>query len=115
MGMRKALLFVTGIALAALPVRGAPIVYGNYPGTTLTFQSVTETSSTDPGVPLFGAPSNIGDTLAFSPTNFGIQSANGTGAKHMDSTLTMNLAANPGFGIHSFSISEAGDYSLAGP
>ena len=38
----------------------APINYGDFPGTSVTFLDVTEDSATDP-TPLFGAPALAGD------------------------------------------------------
>jgi hypothetical protein len=105
--------FLAAVALSAVPLLGAPINYGSYSGNTVIFQNVTEDSSTDP-VPLFGAPTQTADSLSFSPVSFGASASGAGGVDLTDGTLAMKLQAKPGFGVHSFALSEAGDYTIAG-
>lgn len=104
-----ALIVVAGAASLAQ----ATFSYGNFVGTDVTFTNVTEDSSTHPSTALFGAPTAIVNSLAFSPTSFGISSSGG-GVNFMDGTLIFGVNANPGKVIQQVRFSEAGDYSLIG-
>jgi hypothetical protein len=104
---------IAGSALAT------PINYGNFGGSTVIFQNVSEDSNTDPGA-LFGAPTVVADTLKFSPVSFGASSSNGVSAGGpgsidiTDGTLQTTIVARPGNVINNFIISEKGDYTLIG-
>jgi hypothetical protein len=92
----------------------APINYGNFSGTNVHFLNVTEDSNTDP-LPLFGAPTLAGDSLAFNPVSFGANASAGNGYTDItDGTLTATITAKPGKSINFITISESGDFTLAG-
>lgn len=104
------------LVLALAPMvrsQAASINYGNFPGTTVDYQMVTESSSTDP-VPLFGAPTVSADTLDFNPVGFSASSSNGGPADITDGQLFFMVKAKQGLGLGSIAIDERGDTSLAG-
>jgi hypothetical protein len=106
----------SALVLTLAPVvqsQAASINYGNFSGTTVDYQMVTESSSTDPG-PLFGAPTVSGDTLDFNPVGFSASSSNGGAADITDGQLLFMVKAKPGLGLGSIVIDERGDTSLAG-
>lgn len=95
------------------PAASAPISYGDYTGTHLSFLNVTEDSTTT-NDPLFGAPNIIAEQYLFFPTTF---TSTSTGAGAYDITsgeLTMTLRAADGFAISSVNVTELGNYSLTG-
>lgn len=100
-------------AMSSAAANAASINYGSFAGTTLSFNNVEESSLTD-APPLFGTPSVSGDAILFNPSSFGATSSNGGLPDITDGHLSMLLMANPGFGIDSIEISEAGDYTLIG-
>ena len=106
-----------GLAIAAAcslgSVQAAPIVYGDYAGSTVDFVGVQEESSTDPGQGLFGAPNVVGDALDFDPQAFAA-STSGPAADITDSNLQFMVQAKTNVGITSITFSEAGDTTLAG-
>jgi hypothetical protein len=114
--MRNVATIVAVVATAATAASAAPIVYGNFSGTTVHYLGVTEapTGLLGPSAtPFFGAPTLAGDALAFNPANFGVSSSNG-GIDFKDSTLTTTIRAKPGFNINAIEFAETGDYTLAG-
>lgn len=100
-------------AITGAPALGLPINYGNKNGDSVIYQQVTESSATDDGTALFGAPSIVGDALTFSPVNFGISSIGG-GNDYMDGQLTTTLVARSGYAIEKIKFTERGDYTLLG-
>lgn len=96
----------------------ATIVHGDYsvPGTGITFQDVSESSTTDP-VPMFNAPDPSILPLDFDPTSFTSFSANG-GADVTIGQLNFTIKglsnASGLVGIDAISLFEFGDYTLAG-
>jgi hypothetical protein len=97
------------------PAVESAIDYGDFVGDTITFQSVTESSTTNPGEPLFGGtlgPIVVGDQLYFFPNTFASSSSNGS-ADTTSGTLQMTLTATSGY-LQEVRISEVGDYSLTG-
>jgi hypothetical protein len=106
------------MVLSTSSAQAGTIDHGDFVGLTVTFNGVTESSTTD-GVPLYGTPVTIGDTLSFfqpgvqpDPSlGFGA-SATGGPSDLTDGFLSFNLMAKPGNGITNLDISEAGDYSL---
>jgi len=108
--------FCAGLAVlfcVAEPLVAAPILYGNLTGSTVVYQQIREDSTTDPGVPLFGAPGLIGDSLTFNPPSFGINAVNG-GFDYMDGTLSASLNSIGQSRIEKIVFQECGDYTLAG-
>lgn len=113
---RFAVLATFALVLGVAPLASsfaASINYGNFSGTTVDYQMVTESSSTD-AVPLFGAPIISGDTLDFNPVGFSATSSNGVAADITDGQLLFMAQAKPGLGLGSILISERGDTSMAG-
>ncbi|MES1213606.1 MAG: PEP-CTERM sorting domain-containing protein [Singulisphaera sp.] len=90
--------------------RAGSINYGDFATGTVIYKQVTE-SSTNPGVPLFGAPTPSGNALLFNPPNFSATASNG-GLQFTDGTLNTNINAAPGQGINSIVVNEFGDYTL---
>jgi len=112
-------------ALAAVAVFGlfsfvaladaAPINYGNFSGNTVDFLNVTEdANSAGDAPPLFGAPSVAGDSLDFDPVGFSATATGAAGIDVTDGNLNFTIQAKPGYAVDMFSLSEAGDTTLAG-
>jgi hypothetical protein len=94
-------------------LNAAPINYGNFNGTNVMYQNVTEDSSTDP-TPLFGAPTLTNDSLTFNPVSFGASATGAGGVDLTDGTLAATLMTTDTKRIHKVSFAEAGDYTFAG-
>ena len=96
----------------------ASINYGtfNVPSAGIMFQNVTESSGTD-AVPMYGPPDPFVVGLDFDPANF-VSTSSAGAADITDGQLNftiMGLAnVNGAVGVTSVSLSEAGDYTLAG-
>lgn len=89
---------------------GQAAVYGDFVGSTVTFEGVQDQNA------LFGAPVVSGDTLDFNPNTFEAQcpTAGCTGGSLLvDDTLTFTIQANAGQFIDDIMLSEAGDTTLA--
>lgn len=110
--MRLAICLSTVCCVVASSARAGSINYGDVTAATVIYKQVTE-SSTNPGVPLFGAPSVSGNSLVFNPPNFSATSANG-GLDFTDGTLNTLITAKPGQFINTLGVNEFGDYTLAG-
>lgn len=103
-----AFLFV-GQALAA------PINYGDFAGTTVTYTQVTEdANSAGDAPPLFGPPTVSGDSLDFDPVGFSAAAAGAAGVDITDGNLRFGIQAHAGSAINSVVLSEAGDTTMAG-
>ena len=99
------------IAMAAVsPAVAAPILYGNFSGTHVTYLAVTETPA-DP-LQLFGPPILSGGVLDFSPVLFEAIAGNGSDTATGD--LSFTLVAKPGSRIDRITIAEHGDTTLRG-
>ncbi|MCO5051082.1 MAG: hypothetical protein M9920_02115 [Verrucomicrobiae bacterium] len=103
-----------GLVLVVGPTssKAATYSYGDFFGSSVIFQGVTESSITDVG-PLFGAPILAGDTLDFNPQNFAAFSQGG-GVDLTDGQLNFLIKATEGNSISQLRFYEAGDFSLAG-
>jgi hypothetical protein len=88
--------------------------YGNLAGDNYVYQQVTEDSTTDPGVALFGAPGITGDVIYFNPVSFGAFSQYGSGTDQTDGTLTTNIQTRNVSVIDKIRFVERGDYTLDG-
>jgi hypothetical protein len=104
-----ATLAVTFLAVAHVQ---AATNYGTFVGSTVTFQDVTEWSPSGDPLPLYGAPTIIGNTMDFTPSFF--SSASNGASDTTDGTLSFLLKANPGNAISSVLFSERGDFTFAG-
>ncbi len=113
------LALVAGVVLffaAAIcqPAVSAPINYGDFMGTTVTYTQVTEdANSVGDSPPLFGMPTVAGDALDFNPVGFSAASAGGV-PDITDGQLSFGITAKPMNGITSISLGEGGDTLLAG-
>lgn len=111
---------VTAGLLATIGVVGvaqaASTNYGTFVGTNVTFWDVSEASNADP-LPLFGAPTVVGDSISFNPINFDASASSATGVVDItDSQLQFVLSTNDlTMGLTDFTIEEFGDYSIVGP
>jgi len=83
--------------------------YGDFMGTSITYENVIENSGIDPL--LFGGPTIVGDSLLFTPTNFSAQ-VNGSGAVIKDSQIQFTLDGKNDNAIQGIHLSETGDYSF---
>jgi hypothetical protein len=102
---------LAAIGLFSAAAQAASINYGNFgPVGGASFLQVTESSGTDP-VPLYGPPSPFAVGLDFNPVAFA-SSSSGGGADITDGQ--MNYTITHAGGINSVSVSESGDYTLAG-
>jgi hypothetical protein len=92
-----------------------PINYGNFVGSTVTFQMVQEDSGTD-ATPLFGAPSIGGDLLHFGSMTFNSASSNGAVPDMTDGQLTFAVESNnkQTQAIPFLKITEVGDTTMTG-
>ncbi|MEK7779961.1 MAG: PEP-CTERM sorting domain-containing protein [Verrucomicrobiota bacterium] len=108
----KTLVVAATICLYASTDSRAATNYGNFSGTTVTFENVTEWSPTGDPLPLYGAPVVIGNTLDFTPSFF--SSATNGANDVTDGTLSFLLKAKPGNAITSVLFSERGDFTFTG-
>jgi len=101
-------------AATASVVQAAPILHGDFVGTTVTYEQVTDTTSTlgDPDG-MFGTPQIFGDTLEMDPTQFTATTTNG-GIDQTSANLEFDVVAMAGKVINDLTITEAGSASLGG-
>src|SRR5688572_21908548 len=113
--LRPVLGAIIGLAAvsASTPSASAQIYYGNYAGSTVVYQNVTESSGTD-SIPQFGAPTVLVDTLDFNPVGFDAFSSGGGAPDITDGQLNFTIKANSGYIIPFVNFSERGDFTLAG-
>lgn len=101
-----------------------PVNHGNFVGTSITYQNVTEDNthvfSPKVGAPtidsyptVYGAPTISGDALLFASTNFGVAAAGGA-TDFLDGTLTTRMVASAGNYISKVQWTERGDYTMIG-
>ncbi len=115
--MRFSSLLLAGVCMvgaAAVPA-WAEVNYGDYLGTNpgdVDFLGISEDSPTDP-LPLFGAPTRVGNQLLFFPQTFQSFSADGA-TDTTAGTLTVTVRADAGYYLDMLVIEEYGDYSVAG-
>jgi hypothetical protein len=112
-----AVAFASGFLLSGNATNAAPINYGNFAGTNVSYLNVTEDSTTDPSppnAPLFGAPTVSGDALSFNPSSFGASASGVGGVDVTDGTLATTIMTSGTKRIHKVSFAEAGDYTFAG-
>jgi hypothetical protein len=106
--------------MAAASAIAAPFNYGDWPGLTVVYEQVTESSVTHDGTQLFGAPSVIQDTILFGTPGFSLTTSGAGGADNMDGRLDMVIRAKPGGGagaehrVTDIELFEYGDYTLSG-
>ena len=92
----------------------APINYGSFTGTSVSYIDVSEESTTGDDVPLFGAPIFSGNSVDFNPVGFDASAAGADGSDVTGSRLTFMVEAHSGDAITNINFSEAGDTTLAG-
>lgn len=110
-----AALAVVGWCVWATVAQAAPINYGNFSGNTVDFLNVTEdANSAGDAPPLFGPPAVAGDSLDFDPVGFNASATGAAGIDVTDGNLSFTIRAKQGYAIDMFSLSEAGDTTLAG-
>lgn len=102
------------LSFGSTPTLFGEFNYGNLNGDNVLYQAIIESSTTDPLMQLFGAPSVANDSLLFSPVNFGINVTGSGGFDYMDGTLTTTIHAINNSRIDKVQFSERGDYTLAG-
>jgi hypothetical protein len=100
------------LLVLAAPASAVPINYGDFAGTTVMYQQVTEDSLTD-ATPLFGAPTVSANTLDFNPVGFGAFGQNG-GFDTTDGNLAFTVMATGGNFITDITFSESGTAALVG-
>ena len=114
MSRASVLLSVLLVGAVGVPSASASYTfnYGNINANTVVYQQVTESTATD-DTWLFGTPSVSGDSLTFSPANFGISAVNG-GFDYMDGQLTTSLVSLGDNRIEKLEFTERGDWTLGG-
>jgi len=111
---RLVLPFLT-LSLLASGAAFATVNHGNFPGSTVDFNAVSETTLTADPEPLWEAPTlaGAGDQLAFFPTNFTSACSLALGAADTTaSELTTEIVAHPGTSIDTIMLAENGDVTL---
>lgn len=108
--IRNLAAFAVAVAGLAASSNAASINYGNFSIAGVIFGNVTESSGTD-AVPLYGPPEAFVTGLDFDPIGFVAFSGSG-GADLTDGQLNFTVASP--LGIPSISLTESGDYTLAG-
>jgi hypothetical protein len=110
------------LALSVAAPAFATVIHGDYYGSTVDFLGVQETvnsSDPEPVTGLFEAPTLVGDSLFFFPSNFLADSADGDGGEGtgaIDQTavqLQMTLSATVGNTIEVVNLTEFGDTTLS--
>jgi len=99
-------------ALASMTTHssGDTLLYDPLEGGTVRFSNISESSDTDP-LPLFGAPTIVGDSLGFGLPLFSSTSENGT-SDETSGTLVILIEALPGNYIQRIYLDESGDFSI---
>jgi hypothetical protein len=98
--------------LGSFTANAASINYGDFIGNTAAYGGVTESSTTD-SVPLFGSPTITADSLRFAPTGFTASASDGS-SDITNGQLNFDVEALTAAGIPGLTVSEFGDYTLAG-
>lgn len=108
------IVFVCALSMLGFPAMASVISYGDLPGGPgeVSFLGIEEGSITDP-LPLFGAPTRVGNTLLFFPTTFASFSTSNM-SDVTSGTLKMQIDAAEGQWLTTILINEIGDYSLLG-
>ncbi len=111
---RLKLLATLSVALVgeSLATQAQTTNYGNFTGTTVTYENVSEYSGTDPGQFYMKSPQVFGDTLDFNPV-YSV-SVSGAATKIRDSQINFDIRAKSGFGIEGLAFSERGDFTMSG-
>ena len=109
----RSLILVAALFCAASSALAVSQNYGSFTGDTVVFGNVTEDSSTDP-LPLYGTPTILSDSIAFSPISFQSISAGKNGHDETMGSVAMTITANPGRYLTDIQVQEAGDVTLVG-
>jgi PEP-CTERM motif len=97
----------------AIPSHASSINYGNFNGSTVMYTDVTESSAKP--LPLYGAPTLVGDSLFFSPQQFFAESnGNVPPIDSTDGQLTFKAMAKAGNAITGINFDEAGAFDVTG-
>lgn len=102
------------VGLLSCVALAAPVTYPNPvtpPGAT-AYTDISEYSVTDP-LPLYGSPSQIGNTLSFAPTAFASYSGPDS-SDQTSGTLKFRASAPSGQCFNTLAISEVGDFAVTG-
>jgi hypothetical protein len=111
----SSLAFMAGAFLLVGQSVAAPINYGDFAGTTVTYTQVTEdANSAGDAPPLFGPPTVTGDSLDFDPVGFSAAAAGAAGVDITDGNIRFGIIANAGSAINTVNLNEAGDTTMAG-
>ena len=106
-------LLAFGASSALADARGSNN-YGDFSGVDFDFLNVWEDSTTGHALPLFGAPTAVGNSLDFNPTFSAFSS--GGGLEVVEGQLNFGiLATNSNAFIDTLVFAESGDYSLIDP
>ena len=104
------LVVLAALAFMTTPSSGDTLPYDPLEGDTVRFTDISESSDTD-SLPLFGAPTIVGDSLGFGLPLFSSSSANWT-SDETSGTLATLIEALPGNYIDQISLDESGDFSI---
>ncbi len=113
----KLLLGVVGGIASFAGSADAVVTYGNFVGTHVSYQGVSENPTVLPGPTppaLFGPPVISGDTLKFTPLIF-VSSSSGGAIQFDDGRLTTNIVPNSPTGtVSNVNIFEGGGWAVGG-
>ena len=101
------------LALGTSPA-AATVNHGDFVGTSVVFEQVTETTSSGDLEPLWGAPIVLGNQLLFFPAAFAATATGAGGFDQTSSQLQLNVNADPLVTIDELLITEFGDVNLGG-
>ena len=101
---------LAALVLIVTPSVSAEMIYGDFVGDTVVFESVTENADGLYGMPIVGDDVN---SLAFSPLDFEAQAQSGS-IDFLTSTLQFTLQADAGSAITAVSVEESGSFALRG-
>ena len=88
--------------------------YGSFPGSTVMYTNVSESSDTD-AMALFGSPTVSGDSIDFTPIEFAATSLlHVPPVDHTDGHLTFGVMANTNKSIQNISFDEGGGLTVGG-
>ena len=106
---------VGALAPFANTTQAALVTYGDFTGTSATYNGVAENDNAQPGPTppfLFGVPTITGNTLAFSATDFAVSST-GVATDFEDGRLQFSeVPTLPGESLGNITITEGGAFSF---
>ncbi|MEM9410009.1 MAG: PEP-CTERM sorting domain-containing protein [Planctomycetota bacterium] len=107
-------LFLTLVLLSSTSIASADFIdYGDFNGSDVMFLGVTEDTREAGDLSDYGAPTVVGNSLDFDPTDFE-SSVDNSGSHINDAQLNFTMMATNNSSIGTVTIAEGGDYTLIG-